>query len=189
MAKLLVGLGNIGERYSLTRHNLGFILLDAIGKNFKSNAKFKAEVGEITLAGNTLPCIKPQTYMNLSGESVRAFCAFYQIAVEDCLIIHDDLDLPFGTIRLKSGGGEGGHNGLKSISNCLSSNQYARLRLGIDRPVPGSFLPIEEWVLQRFSQDQQKLLPEIIDRSTKALEMLIKDGFAKAQSLFNGSSV
>jgi PTH1 family peptidyl-tRNA hydrolase len=158
--KLLVGLGNPGPTYSQTRHNIGFLtidkILEKISANDISNKKF---LGELYKKGDLL-LLKPTTFMNLSGKSVQAVANFYKIKPEDILVIHDDIDLPFGAVKLKKGGGHGGHNGLKSIDS-LITKEYNRLRLGVDKPEYKSQVP--EYVLSNFNEEEQKKLENFVD--------------------------
>lgn len=183
--QVLVGLGNPGDRYKNTKHNFGFLLLDQLGVPFKGDKKFRAEIGTLQLNGAEIVCLKPQTFMNNSGQSVADYLNFYQIEAKSCLIVHDELDLKFGDVRLKFGRGEGGHNGLKSISSCLGTQEYPRLRLGIGKPDPGSPIAMEDWVLMRFASADAERLPEIYERGNAALRSIMEFGFQKAQSLIN----
>ena len=146
--KLIVGLGNTGEKYQLNRHNIGFLIVDKYTSNlgkFEFNKKFDAEilkVGEVIFA-------KPRTFMNLSGKSVSEICSFYQIAPEEILIIQDELDIEFGKIKLSFDSSDAGHNGIKSISDSLGTKKYYRLRFGIGKPT--DYTPIEDFVLQDFT--------------------------------------
>ena len=185
MISLIVGLGNPGEKYKNTRHNLGFILVDDLCHAFRPDRKFKAEIAEYSHSSHKIILLKPQTYMNLSGESVQAVSSFYQIDPKEILVLHDELDLPFGTVRLKFAGGEGGHNGLKSISQHLGTKDYARLRLGIGKPEAGNQIPIENWVLQRFTSADSQTLENTIKTGRQAIDQILKDGFSKAQNLVN----
>jgi len=136
--KLIVGLGNPGARYRFTRHNFGFLVLDQLAEDQEINvtqAGFDALWGKGVIAGQNVLLAKPQTFMNLSGKSVRKLTDYFKIAVEDVVVVHDDLDLPFGTIRLKAGGGQGGHRGLISIYEALCGSEFERVRLGIGKPV------------------------------------------------------
>lgn len=184
---LLIGLGNPGREYINTRHNIGFMLidrltirLDARGMKMQSNAiviTSRYEERKIILA-------KPQTYMNLSGQSVQGLAHFYKIPLENLLVAHDDLDIPFGTIRIRPTGGPGGQRGMASTIEKLGTKDFPRLRLGIGRP-PGRMDP-KDYVLQDFSKDDSKLLPEVLDRATDAALTFVTDGLNKAMNKFNG---
>ncbi len=171
---LIVGLGNIGTKYDNTRHNFGFMLADALLEQFYrenaridsiSGAKFKGICHKVTLnkklenGTNQIYIIKPQTYMNLSGESVQPFMAWHDIKADNLLVLHDELDIPYGDIRLKTGGGLAGHNGLKSIAERLSTQDFHRLRLGIGRPENKEYMA--NYVLSPFSKDEQSKLDDL----------------------------
>lgn len=183
---LLIGLGNPGREYINTRHNIGFMLidrltirLDARGMKLQSNAiviTSRYEEQKIILA-------KPQTYMNLSGQSVQGLAHFYKIPLENLLVVHDDLDIPFGTIRIRPTGGPGGQRGMASTIEKLGTKDFPRLRLGIGRP-PGRMEP-KDYVLQDFSKDDMKTLPEILDRATDAALTFVTEGLNKAMNKFN----
>ncbi len=171
---LIVGLGNIGEKYQLTRHNVGFLVIDEITKNLKSSninssninkSNFKADV--LKSGYNLL--VKPSTYMNLSGEAVHAIKEYYKIEMEDIIVIHDDLDLPFGTVKFKIGGGHGGHNGLRSIDSHIGK-EYVRVRIGIGKPADKS--DVSNYVLSNFSKEELNKLEGIISHTIKAIEAI-----------------
>jgi peptidyl-tRNA hydrolase, PTH1 family len=184
---IIVGLGNPGRQYAGTRHNFGFELvdrlavrLDAQGLRLHSNALVvatKYQARRIHLA-------KPQTYMNLSGKSVQGLARFYKVTLENILVAHDDLDLPFGTLRLRPGGGPGGQRGVKSTIEMLGSQDFSRLRLGIGRP-PGQMDPAA-YVLQQFSRDERDEIGLVLDRAVEAALAFVTDGIQVAMSRFNG---
>ena len=187
---LVVGLGNPGPRYETTRHNLGFlvadILADRIGSGFKVHKKSGAEVTTGRLGGRSVVLAKPRTYMNESGRQVGPLANFYSVAPADVITIHDELDIDFGRIRLKLGGGEGGHNGLRSMSRSLGSPQCVRVRFGIGRP-PGRQDPAD-FVLKRFSGAERKELEFAVDLAADAAEALLHDGLEPAQNRFHALS-
>lgn len=159
--KMIVGLGNPGKDYAATRHNLGFMVAAEIAKRLTANAprsRFRAEIAEAFDGGEKLVLLKPQTYMNLSGVSVREAAHWYKIPPEEILVVADDIDLPFSTLRMRAGGGSGGHNGLKSIFADLGTDQVPRLRIGIGR---GRGQATSQ-VLSRFSPDEAGALPDTI---------------------------
>ncbi|RXJ98886.1 aminoacyl-tRNA hydrolase [Arcobacter sp. CECT 8986] len=167
---LIVGLGNIGEKYLLTRHNIGFMVIDEMAKNLNTSiinkATFKADV--LKSAYDLL--VKPKTYMNLSGDAVIAIKNYYKIDNEDIIVIHDDLDLPFGTVKFKIGGGHGGHNGLKSIDSHIG-REYIRVRIGIGKPQNKE--DVVNYVLNNFSKEELNRLKDIIIPHTiKAIDAL-----------------
>ncbi|TLS69057.1 aminoacyl-tRNA hydrolase [Mariprofundus erugo] len=148
--QLLVGLGNPGSKYEETRHNIGFRFLDLLAKSeglrFAAAPRFHAETALWNRGDDRVMLVKPQTFMNNSGESVAALARYYQVSAEDVIVVYDDLDLPSGKLRLKHGGGHGGHNGLRSINQHLSDSNYIRVKIGIGRPASGDITP---WVLGR----------------------------------------
>lgn len=183
--KLIVGLGNPGANYEQTRHNVGFMTIDSyanyVGANFKLEPKLKGLVANVNVFGKKAILLKPMTYMNLSGESVQLVMNYYKIDVDDVLIISDDLDSHTGRVRLRASGSAGGHNGLKSIEKCISTSEYKRIKIGIDRsPV----IPVIDWVLQRFSKDEMPLIKDAIDKSVKAI-----DDYVRGLPFYNVSSL
>ena len=187
---LVVGLGNPGPDYSETRHNIGFRVVELLaaragGGRFAKH-RTNADVLEGRLAGRRVVLAKPRTYMNLSGGPVAGLLRYYSVPVEDLVVVHDDLDLGFGVVRLKRGGGEGGHNGLRSISTSLGTRDYLRVRFGIGRP-PGRQDPAD-YVLRRFSATENKELELAVDLAADAAEALLTDGLQPAQNRFHALS-
>jgi PTH1 family peptidyl-tRNA hydrolase len=192
--KLVVGLGNPGTQYAGTRHNVGFEVVEALAVKFgwiarseqfdqQARGKFDGLVMDGAVGSEKLMLLKPATFMNLSGQAVQAAMAFYQLSPKDILVVLDDLALPCGRIRLRPGGSSGGHNGLKDIEQALATDQYPRLRLGID--AAPERIPGRDYVLGKFSGDQRKLLEPAIDRAVGATVMWIEKGIESAMSLFN----
>jgi PTH1 family peptidyl-tRNA hydrolase len=184
--KLIVGLGNPGKQYEHTRHNIGFEVIDALAERLHislDQAKFKGIYGSGHIDGEKVFLLKPLTFMNLSGESIIALMNFYQIEVEDLLVIYDDLDLPVGRIRLRQKGSAGGHNGIKSIISHLGTGEFNRIRVGINRPSNG--MPIVDYVLGRFSKEEQDQIQEAVDRSADACEEWIKKPFLQVMNTYN----
>jgi peptidyl-tRNA hydrolase, PTH1 family len=185
---LIVGLGNPGVEYAGNRHNAGFLVADLLADRaslrFRSG-KLRASVAEGRLAGLPVTISKPLTFMNNSGGPVAALRDYYRVPVSKIVVLHDELDLPFGTIRLKLGGGDNGHNGLRSVSAVLGTRDYYRLRFGIGRP-PGRMDPAA-FVLRDFTAAERKELPYLIDRSADAVEALLSSGLAAAQNAFHGN--
>ena len=183
---LVVGLGNPGPRYAGTRHNAGFLVADLlaerIGGRFKAH-KGRADVVEGRLAGLPVVVAKPKSFMNESGGPVVSIARFFKIPVERIVVVHDELDLPYGALRLKRGGGDGGHNGLRSTTSALGSKEYARVRFGIGRP-PGRQDPAD-YVLRDFAPAERKDLGFLVDRAADATEALLADGLEAAQNRFN----
>lgn len=174
--KLLVGLGNPGPRYEGTRHNVGFHVVDEVMRDVGGRfdrKKFSAEVGEIAVGGERVLVMKPQTFMNLSGESVGAACRFHKIAPRDVIVVHDELDLDPGTVRIKVGGGHGGHNGLKSLVSHLGSPDFIRIRVGIGRPTDGR--DVVAWVLGGFGKDELEALPAALLQASRAARCVITE--------------
>jgi len=167
---LIVGLGNPGKEYAHTRHNIGFMMLDAIAQKHSVTEVSKTAFQGELFKSNSLLLLKPSTYMNLSGKSVQAVYNFYK--VENVIVIHDDLDLPFGALRFKMGGGSGGHNGIKSIDEYIGAN-YLRVRMGIGKPLHKS--QVASFVLEEFTKHEKEFLNGWIEHSAKAAELLINN--------------
>jgi peptidyl-tRNA hydrolase, PTH1 family len=182
---LVVGLGNPGPQYETTRHNLGFlvadILADRIGAGFKVHKKSGAEVTTGRLGGKSVVLAKPRTYMNESGRQVGPLAKFYSVAPADVILLHDELDIDFGRIRLKFGGGIAGHNGLRSVGQSLGTNDFGRVRLGIGKP-PGRQSGAS-FVLENFNSRERPELGVFLEQSADATEMLIRDGLEPAQNI------
>ncbi len=183
---LIAGLGNPGPEYAGNRHNAGQMVVDLLAERI--GARFKAhrtrnEAADGRLAGVPVTLAKPRTYMNLSGGPVAALAAFYKIPPERIVVVHDDLDIPFGAVRLKRGGGDNGHNGLRSVTQALGTNEYNRARFGIGRP-PGR-MDAATFVLRDFSAAERQELPLLIDRCADAVETLLSKGLAVAQNTFH----
>lgn len=185
--KLIVGLGNPGERYEATRHNIGFLVVDRLAERWdirwNASSKLRGLVGEGTFQGEKVILLKPMTYMNLSGESVRPVKDWYKIDLNDVAIIYDELDIPTGQLRLREKGSAGGHNGMKSIIQHLGTQEFKRIRVGVDRPKPGS--DIAHYVLDTFPKAEHALVEEVIERACEATETWIKETFFKAMSQYN----
>ncbi len=183
---LVTGLGNIGAKYTFTRHNAGFMVVDSLALNnsetFKENSKLKSLITKIRLNGEDTLLVKPTTYMNLSGEAIRAVIDYYKIPVENTLVVYDDLSLDLGKIRFRASGSDGGHNGIKSIIQHLGTNKFARLKIGIG-PQPG--IPSEAFVLQNFGNDESDKLKTVINKSTEAIEYYFANGIEKTQNSYN----
>lgn len=187
---LLVGLGNPGREYIKTRHNYGFMLVDKIVEKLSARGMkvlSKSIVISANLDGQKIILAKPQTFMNLSGQAVQGLIKFYKIPIDHVMVAHDDLDLPFGTIRIRPGGGAGGQKGIKSIIEQLGTPDFARLRLGIDRP-PGK-MDSAAYVLQDFSQQESIGVSDTLDKASDAVISWIKEGLNSAMNKYNGLSV
>ena len=187
---LIVGLGNPGRDYKENRHNVGFMLIDRLSVRWDArNMKIqsKAIVISTRWVGRKLLLAKPQTYMNLSGTSVQGLLKFYKLPLENLLVAHDDLDLPFGALRIRPGGGPGGQRGVEDIISRLGTQEYARLRIGIDRP-PGRMDPAN-YVLQDFPSKDLIALSQVLDRAADSVQTWIQEGLNSAMNKFNGSIV
>lgn len=184
-AAMVVGLGNPGPTYARTRHNVGFFVADLLaarmGSRFSVHKRSGAEVNEGRLAGRRTVLVKPLSYMNVSGGPVTAAARFFSVAVSDLLVVHDDLDLDLGVLRLKRGGGEGGHNGLRSISKSMSSKDYLRVRVGIGRP-PGRMDPAD-YVLKPFAAAERTAIEIACADAADAVELLLTRSLADAQQI------
>ena len=183
---LIVGLGNPGAEYERTRHNLGFMLIDKLAAGAGvavKRSECRSLVGNALIENERVVLAKPQTYMNLSGEAVVCLNQKHESGAGSLIIISDDLALPFGSIRLRERGSAGGHNGLKSIIGALGTNEFARLRIGIQPEHPLS--DGKRFVLDEFSKTERESLPEILERAAEALRSVLRDGIGKAMSLHN----
>ena len=186
---LVVGLGNPGREYAANRHNVGFMVADLlasrVGAKFGRHKRAVAEVaeGRLGFGGPKLILAKPLTFMNLSGAPVVALAQFFKVPVDNVVAVHDELDLPYGQVRVKRGGGEGGHNGLRSMSRSLGTKEYVRVRFGVGRP-PGRQDPAD-YVLSDFSSTERKELEFLVDRAADAVEMVVQRGLEPAQNLYH----
>lgn len=183
--KLIVGLGNPGKDYDKTRHNIGWDLIDALASasGIKVDKReHKALTGKGMIAGESVLLVKPQTFMNLSGEAVGALVRYYDVPLTDLLVLTDDIHLPVGKIRLRGRGSSGGQNGLKSIASHLGTQEWARLRLGVGEPPPGLQI---DWVLSRFSTGDRKIVDETLIIASGAVDVWLKDGIETAMNRFN----
>ena len=184
--KLIVGLGNIGQKYTFTRHNVGFMLADSFALNnnldFRENSRLKCFMTNLRNGTDDYLIIKPTTFMNLSGEAVRAVVDYYKIPIEDVLIVYDDLSLEIGRIRFRANGSDGGHNGIKSIIKHLGTKDVARLKIGIG-PQPN--LPSEVFVLQNFTKEELEILKDTLTRAKDGITCYFQEGIAVAQNKYN----
>ncbi len=186
---LIVGLGNPGVEHAMTRHNAGFLLSERLAKRWRATwsleKKFNARAARAEFEGRKVTLAQPQTFMNLSGETVRAMVDYYQIPVGRTLMLVDDADLPLGEIRLRERGSSGGHHGLESIEQHLVTQEYARLRVGIGRTATGE-RQIKDYVLSRFGSDETELLNKVLERAADQVECWLAAGIQKAMAQFNG---
>ena len=205
----IIGLGNPGNRYNSTRHNVGFMLVDRIAERALTVAspedksvssvpwrraadsswkdKLGAQLCALMLGEESILLMKPLSFMNLSGQPVQAVSQFYKIPVEQLVVVHDEVDLPLGEIRLKRGGGDGGHNGVRSIAETMGSKEFLRLRLGVGRPAITS-MDTADWVLGRFGADETLRLDVVLERSSCALSDLCRMGLSATQNRYHGAS-
>jgi len=186
---LIVGLGNPGREYKDTRHNIGFLTIDALAQTLEvklSKVQNKAIIGIGKFEGSRVVLAKPQTYMNLSGQAVVGLMNFYKVPKENLIVIHDDIDLPFGTIRIRPKGGSAGQRGLGSTIDKLGSQDFARMRLGVGRP-PGQMDP-KDYVLQRFSKDEEEFLRALLEKACDAVKEFVQNGLNAAMNKYNGNT-
>lgn len=185
---IVAGLGNPGPTYQWTRHNAGFLFLDRLADQENcaiTRKSFSALCGELNFAGERLILLKPQTFMNLSGVSVMQALQFHKLPLSNLIVIHDELDLPFGVVRLKNGGGHGGHNGLRSIMENLGKGEFTRLRIGIGKSPHGD---TTSHVLGKIPPDQMEVLPRILDGGVEMLKVMLAEGLPKSMSLFHNKN-
>ena len=185
--QLIVGLGNPGEKYTGTRHNAGFWFVDELlrrhGGSLRLDARYGGEVGRLTLEGRDVHALKPLVFMNRSGQSVGALARFFKIEPESILVAHDELDLPAGTVRLKRGGGHGGHNGLRDICRALGSRDFFRLRVGIDHPGPGN--DVVGYVLGRPSPEDRRAIEQALEQAAATMPLILGGELDKAMQILH----
>jgi peptidyl-tRNA hydrolase, PTH1 family len=188
---LIVGLGNPGAKYDHTRHNIGFDLIDRLAKRWQisltEQKRFQGELGEGVVASQRIRLLKPNTFMNKSGQSVRAVLDWYKLEPQQVLVLYDDMDLPVGKLRIRLSGSAGGHNGMKSLISHLGTQDFLRLRVGISKATEaGVAKDTISHVLGKFAPDELRILPEVLDMAADAVEMALKQGTEKSMSLYNG---
>lgn len=184
--KHIVGLGNPGLAYKGTRHSVGFMVIDRVASKCGialSKRRFRATCGEGEMGGKRVVLIKPQTFMNLSGLSVRDALADSGCSLEDLIVIHDDIDLPFGSIRFRKRGGHGGHRGVQSIIETMAGSDFVRLKIGVGRPEEG--MDVSDYVLHPFERGEQERLGTILSMGVEAVETLVREGFEEAMRALN----
>jgi peptidyl-tRNA hydrolase, PTH1 family len=189
--KLIVGLGNPGEKYAKVRHNLGFMVVDKLaervkgqGESWKKEEKFKSEILNFTLNASPLTLVKPQTYMNNSGMAVKLLMDYFKVPATDIIIIHDEMDLPLGKIKIRLGGAAAGHHGVESIIKALGTDQFVRVRLGIE-PSSAVIRQPEKFVLEPFIPKEKPEVKHMIKQAVKAVEILLEKGLDSAQNQYN----
>jgi PTH1 family peptidyl-tRNA hydrolase len=183
---VIVGLWNPGKKYDLTRHNVGFEAIDRLAQKYQikvNKIKYKALIGEGQIEGEKVLLVKPQTYMNLSGETVLSICNFYQIEPENLIVIYDDVDTDAGKLRIRKKGSAGTHNGMRHIIMLLQKDDFPRIRIGIGR---SNQLELRDFVLQRFSKDEMITMDETLNKAADAAVMIIREGIDLAMNRFNG---
>ncbi|MFO7818637.1 MAG: aminoacyl-tRNA hydrolase [Halanaerobacter sp.] len=183
--KLIAGLGNPGRKYKDTKHNAGFMVLDRLADKYNSRLRReerKAVVAKERIRGEKIILAKPQTFMNKSGESLGSLVDYYNLELNDVLVVYDDLDLDLGAVKIKPKGGHGGHNGLKSIIKHLNSKNFARIRIGIGRP---EYRAVKDYVLSKFSSEEWDEVDDVLDKGVKAAEFFIDDNLDKAMNQYN----
>ena len=183
---VIVGLGNPGKKYDLTRHNVGFETIDRLSEKYMipvTKMKYKALIGEGTIAGERVMLVKPQTYMNLSGESVMSICNFFQLPMENLIVIYDDVDTDFAKLRIRKKGSAGTHNGMRNIIYLLQKDDFPRVRIGIGK---SSTLQLKDYVLQKFKKDEMIEMNETLDKAAQSVVTIIDSGVEIAMNRFNG---
>lgn len=187
--KLIVGLGNPGPTYARSRHNVGWLVVDELARQLGSTwrTQGKAELCEVRLGAQKTLLVKPQTFMNTSGEAVAPLARFYKLELRDLLVVQDDLDSPFGLLRLRRGGRSGGQNGLKDIISRLGSENFVRLKLGISRPPAG--WEVVDWVLSKWRPEEEATLEQLVDLAVRAARTWAGQGLEAAQLAFNGTDL
>nr|WP_255731558.1 aminoacyl-tRNA hydrolase [Solibacillus sp. MA9] len=188
VVKLIIGLGNPGKPYEHTRHNIGFDVIDELANRWNAplnQSKFNGMYASVHRPEGKVILLKPLTYMNLSGESVRPLMDYFDIDIEDIIVIYDDLDLETGKLRLRAKGSAGGHNGIKSLIQHLGTQEFNRIRVGVNRPPAG--MKVADYVLSKFSKDDQPVVTEAIDKSCDAVETALKKPFLEVMNQFNGA--
>jgi PTH1 family peptidyl-tRNA hydrolase len=184
--ELIVGLGNPGKEYEASRHNIGFLVVNRLARFHGiplQERKYKSRWGRGDIEGRPVVLAKPRTYMNASGEAVKLLLAPFSLTADRLIVVHDDLDLPFGRIRIKEKGGNGGHRGIQSIMRAIGSGDFLRLKVGIGRP-PGG-MDAADYVLQPFDHDEKQLLGDVLANAREALELLLTDGLQTAMNRYN----
>jgi len=185
---LIVGLGNPGKQYENTRHNVGFDVIDIVSKEYNipiNREKFKGIYGEGSIAGEKVILLKPKTFMNLSGESIREVVNFYKIDIQNIIVIYDDISLETGRLRIRIQGSSGGHNGIKSIISNLDTDKFPRIKVGVGNPE----FDLIPFVLGRFSKEDRKSVEEVMKVAVLSVEVIIKSGIEEAMNKFNGFRV
>jgi PTH1 family peptidyl-tRNA hydrolase len=185
---LVVGLGNPGREYASHRHNVGFMAVEALARRVGADAfrdKFSGTYARAEIAGEAAILLQPLTYMNDSGRSVQAAMAFFKVAPDELVVLHDELDIPFGEVRLKRGGGHAGHNGLRSIMECVGTGDFGRVRVGVGRPPPGFCGEVADFVLSGFDAVERAMVPELVKKAGDSVLDIARRGFGPAMNARN----
>jgi PTH1 family peptidyl-tRNA hydrolase len=184
--KVIAGLGNPGEKYAYTRHNIGFMVISELAERFKINSSYKFDglIGDFFFGGEKIIIFQPMKYMNKSGQPINKVLDYFGIEPEELLVIHDDLDLELGKMRFKQNGGSGGHNGIKSIINNLGTDDFKRLKIGIDRPPEN--IPVPDFVLTTFRGEEKEISERAVKEAASAVELMLKENIMKAMNKYNG---
>lgn len=188
---IIVGLGNPGDKYTYTRHNAGFLAIDMLQTKCSvtcDKLKFKSLIGEIKLGGVRALLMKPQTFMNASGTAIQEACAFYKIPPENVIVISDDASFDIGKLRIRKGGSAGGHNGLKSVIECLGSDKFPRIKVGVGQK-PSPDYDIADWVLARIPKESERTFLKLLENVPAILELMLTGNTEKAMCDYNGISV
>ncbi len=183
---VIVGLGNPGRQYQHTRHNVGFDAIDILSDKLSirvDKIKYKAVIGEGNYKGEKIMLVKPQTYMNLSGESVMKICNYYNLKMENLIVIYDDIDTDFGKLRIRKKGSAGTHNGMRNIIYLLQKDDFPRVRIGIGKPERGD---LKDFVLRRFGKEESDIISDCLERAAQSVLSIIEEGADKAMNQFNG---
>lgn len=184
---VVVGLGNPGSKYSETRHNVGFSVIDILSNRYNTKLnkiKFKSVYGEVKMDGKKVLLVKPQTYMNNSGETVLEISKFFKVPVENIIVVLDDIDIDFASLRVRQKGSAGSHNGMKSIIHLLKDEKIPRVKIGIGRPEAGRDLA--DFVLGRFSKEEEMDIKEVVEKAADTVECLVKEGISSSMNKYNG---
>ena len=185
--KMIVGLGNPGGKYENTRHNIGFIFMDHLADQYGvkiDRVKFKGLYGECRMGGQKVILLKPSTFMNLSGESVREAVEYFKLSMEDVIIVYDDISLKCGSLRIREKGSAGGHNGIKSIIYQTQTDVFPRIKVGVGAP-PHKDYDLADWVLGQFGADEEKVLADTLDKAVKAAELIVAGDMTRAKNEYN----
>lgn len=183
---VIAGLGNPGEKYARTRHNIGFMVISELAKRFSINSSYKFDglIGDFFFGGEKVILFQPMKYMNKSGQPIYKLLDYFKLEAENLLVVHDDLDLDLGKMRFKKNGSSGGHNGIKSIINSLGTRNFKRLKIGIDRPPEN--ISVSNFVLTSFNGEEKEIAERVVEEAASAVELMLKENIVKAMNQYNG---